>query len=85
MAALSRDVPAVAPAVVRVLGLAPAGGPAPALRPDTPLAGLGMDSLALLCVADALAEDGWLLDLNAARAAVTIGELADCCAPEGHS
>lgn len=85
MAALSRDVPAVVPAVVRVLGLAPSGGPAPTLRSDTPLAGLGMDSLALLCVADALAEGGWMLDLQSAREARTIGDLAACCALQGQS
>ena len=68
----------MAPALERVLGLASGRG----LRADTPLAGLGVDSLALLCIADVLAEDGWALDLARARAAATIGDLAACCSRE---
>lgn len=69
--------PPVAETLARVLGL-PSGG-AGALRPDTPLAALGVDSLALLCVADALADEGWLLDPQRARQARSLGDLRDSC------
>lgn len=77
-----RAEPAVVPVVIRVLGL-PSHESA-LLRADTPLAGLGVDSLALVLIADALSEHGWHTDMTGARRAVTIGDLAACCtvAPE---
>ena len=65
-----------------VLGLNPHDAAMPLVRPDTPLAGLGVDSLALLLVADVLADAGWLLDLTAAREAATIADLSACCTRE---
>ncbi len=70
------DAP-VAHALVRVLGL----GSAAHLRADTPLSALGVDSLALILVTDALAQSGWSLDDSAARSAVTLGDLAASCSP----
>ena len=68
--------------MMRVLGLAQHDEAVPLVRPDTPLAGLGVDSLALLLVADVLADSGWRLDLSSAREAVTISDLAACCMRE---
>mgnify|MGYP003340473644 CR=1 FL=1 len=70
----------VVDAVARVLGLPEAGRDM--LRHDSPLTGLGFDSLALLCVADALAATGLVLDEDRARLAITVGELTSCVAPE---
>lgn len=70
------DAP-VARALVRVLGL----GSEAHLRADTPLAAVGVDSLALLLVSDALAQAGWSLDDSAARGAVTLGDLVAACKP----
>ena len=70
---------------MRVLGLAPHGAAEPLMRPDTPLAGLGIDSLALLLVADVLADSGWRLDLSSAREAVTISDLVSSCVREDPS
>lgn len=70
------DAP-VAHALARVLGLRSEGH----LRADTPLAAVGVDSLGLLLLSDALAEEGWSLDDAAARRAVTLGELVAVCRP----
>ena len=51
------------------------------LRADTPLAGLGVDSLGLLCVGDILAEGGWRLPDAAAMGAGTVGDLARALVP----
>jgi hypothetical protein len=59
--------------VARVLGIDPA-----TLRADTPLASLGWDSLARLCWADALAEDGWRSPADDVARAATIADLAGC-------
>lgn len=67
-------------AAARVLGI-DAG--AAHLRGDTPLVGLGVDSLALLCLADALADDGWQLDERAAASARTLGDVEGCMRPVG--
>jgi hypothetical protein len=50
--------------------------PAASLRPDTPLADIGVDSLARILVCDHLAASGWLLVDSDAGAALTIGQLA---------
>lgn len=65
------DLPA---ALARVLGMSSASH----VRGDTPLAGMGVDSLALLCLSDLIADDGWTLDSRAARQAATVHELS-CC------
>lgn len=65
----------VARALIRVLGLSSGAH----LRADTPLSSLGVDSLALMLVADAMAESGYVLDERRAHAASTVGDLADCC------
>lgn len=70
----------VAFALSRVLGL---DGDRVILRSDTPLGGLGVDSLALLCTADALAEGGWHLDLASAGSASTLGDLQALCTRHG--
>lgn len=54
------------------------------LRADSPLDGLGIDSLALLCVADLLEDAGWCLPEATAREAVTIGDLAAGAVPAGN-
>ena len=75
-----RAQPAVVPVVIRVLGLP--SHESELLRTDTPLAGLGVDSLALVLMADALSEQGWHVTMSSARSAVTIGDLAACCTLE---
>lgn len=60
-------------AVARVLGLDAAG-----LRADTPLTGLGWDSLARLCWADAMREAGYRTDPAAMHRASCVGDLAQC-------
>ena len=62
----------VVAALSRVLGVDGA-----LLRQDTPLAPLGWDSLARICLADALADAGWMYD-NLARVR-TVGDLVDGC------
>lgn len=52
------------------------------LRADTPLAGLGIDSLGMLCVGDLLAEGGWHLPDAAAMEAATVGDVARALVPE---
>jgi len=59
----------------RVLGLSSATP----VRADTPLPLLGVDSLALVCLGDALAEKGWHLDEVRARDAQIVGDLTDAC------
>ncbi len=63
--------------VARVLGVDSAH-----LRRDTPLGPLGWDSLARVCLADALAEAG--LTCASLGRAVTLGDVIDAChAPPG--
>ena len=50
-----------------------------ALRPDTPLEPLGWDSLARVCLEDALAPAGWALSPRLASTSATIGDLVDAC------
>ena len=69
----------VAQALARVLGLPPEAR----LRADTPVSGLGADSLSLILLADALAEEGWTLDARDARRAATIADLVGACRSSG--
>jgi hypothetical protein len=64
----------VAASLARVLGVE-----ASLLRADSPLASLGWDSLARVCLVDVLAHDGWAC--NTLATAHTVGDLADGCAP----
>lgn len=77
MEAATESLAPVAHALVRVLGLSSAAH----LRGDTPLSSLGLDSLGLLLLTDALAESGIGLDERRARDAATVGDLAACCHP----
>ncbi len=70
---------AVAASLRRVLRL----GPTTPVRADTPLHLLGVDSLALVCLGDALAEDGWCLDESRARSAEDVAGLAAACEAVG--
>ena len=70
---------AVTAGVARVLGI-----DGRRLRPDTPLGLLGWDSLALLCLGDALADSGWHLDARRARSAATVADLTAACAGASH-
>lgn len=63
---------AIDAALARVIGV-----PA-ALRDDTPLAALGVDSLARLLIADHCADHGWVVDEVAFARATTVAEAADC-------
>ncbi|MEX1211084.1 MAG: hypothetical protein WEA35_09475 [Candidatus Nanopelagicales bacterium] len=54
----------------RVLGVDPAG-----IRDDTPLALLGWDALARVCLADLLAESGVLVSVPPGVPAATVGDL----------
>lgn len=68
----------VAAAVGRVLDINPL-----LLRPDTPLDQLGCDNVALLAIADALAESGTLIEPTRAAElgrVTTFGDLVDVCA-----
>jgi len=58
----------------RVLRLDPRG-----LRPDTPLEPLGWDSLARVCLEDAIEPAGWALSPRLASSSITIGDLVDSC------
>jgi len=71
--------PPVPHALRRVLGLSAEAR----LRADTPVAALGVDSLAVILLVDALDESGWTLDQAAARRATTVGDLIDACRPSG--
>ena len=51
-----------------------------AVRPDTPLAALGPIGLAWPLLAAALADVGIVLDAEAARGIVTVGDLDRACA-----
>jgi hypothetical protein len=66
----------VADAVSRVLGVDRS-----IVRPDTPLASLGWDSLACVCWEDAVTESGW--SSRGAASAVTVGDLAGTCVQPG--
>lgn len=66
----------VADAVSRVLGVDRS-----IVRPDTPLASLGWDSLARVCWEDAVAESGW--SSRGAASAETVGDLAGTCVQPG--
>ncbi|MGA0944390.1 MAG: acyl carrier protein [Candidatus Nanopelagicales bacterium] len=68
----------VADAVSRVLGVDRS-----IVRPDTPLASLGWDSLARVCWEDAVTESGW--SSRGAASAVTVGDLAGTCVRPGAS
>lgn len=65
-------------AVSRVLGIEES-----TLRADSPLVPLGWDSLACICWADAVDQEGWLSDSGAAARAVSVADLADCLTPVG--
>jgi len=73
--------PPVAHALARVLGLSSEAH----LRADTPVAALGVDSLAVILLIDALDDSGWALDPGAARRATTVGDLIAACEPSGVS
>ena len=60
---------AVPSALMRVLGT-PQGIP---LRPDTPLAGIGVDPLARLLLTDACLDEGLAVDPDEVWAAQTLG------------
>ena len=60
-------------AVARVLGIDPAD-----LRSDTPLIGLGWDSLSRVCWDDAMREAGYRSDAAELRHAACVGDLALC-------
>ncbi len=63
----------VVDALRRTLDLAPTAS----LRADTPLADVGVDSLARILVCDFLADGGWLVADADAGDAQTVGELAE--------
>ena len=65
-------------AVARVLGIDPS-----TLREDTPLAALGWDSLARICWADAVAEEGARVDAASAARATDLAGLAQCVIADG--
>ena len=65
-------------AIARVLGVDPG-----ILRRDTPLASLGWDSLARVCVEDALAESEW--ECRTLAMAETVGDIADGCVMRSRS
>ncbi len=65
-------------AVARVLGIDPLS-----LRADSPLVPLGWDSLACICWADAVGQEGWGSDTGAASRAASVSDLADCLTPDG--
>lgn len=74
LAVPSAGSPGIESLLARVLGLPDAAH----VRGDTPLAGLGFDSLALLCLADLVAENGGGLNAASARGAITVDDLASC-------
>jgi|GEM_PF-6714988 hypothetical protein len=65
------DEPPVPSALMRVLGT-PQGV---TLRPDTPLAGIGVDPLARLLLVDACLDDGIAVDPDRVWRAQTLGEV----------
>lgn len=65
-------IDAIEAGIARVLGL-----PGP-LRGDTPLAAMGVDSLARILLADHCREAGWAVDEAGLEAARTVAEAADC-------
>jgi len=65
---------AVAAALGRVLGVNPQ-----AIRPDSPLHLIGVDSLAVVCLVDDLAARGIFVDERQARAAHRVVDLVAAC------